>query len=27
MVTFAVRPPLDWDALHSFMEDVLPAFK
>jgi hypothetical protein len=26
LVTFAVRPPLDWDALQSFIEDVMPAF-
>jgi alkanesulfonate monooxygenase SsuD/methylene tetrahydromethanopterin reductase-like flavin-dependent oxidoreductase (luciferase family) len=26
-VNIAVRPPLDWDALHSYTEDVMPAFK
>jgi alkanesulfonate monooxygenase SsuD/methylene tetrahydromethanopterin reductase-like flavin-dependent oxidoreductase (luciferase family) len=26
MVTFALRPPLDWDAIESFLEDVVPAF-
>jgi alkanesulfonate monooxygenase SsuD/methylene tetrahydromethanopterin reductase-like flavin-dependent oxidoreductase (luciferase family) len=25
--SFAIRPPLDWDALQSFMEDVMPAFR
>jgi len=26
LVTFAVRPPLDWTAIQSFIEDVMPAF-
>ncbi len=27
LVTCAIRPPLDWDAIHSFLEDVMPAFR
>jgi alkanesulfonate monooxygenase SsuD/methylene tetrahydromethanopterin reductase-like flavin-dependent oxidoreductase (luciferase family) len=26
LVTFAIRPPIDWEALQSFIEDVKPAF-
>lgn len=26
-VSFAIRPPVDWDALDSFIEDVMPAFR
>jgi hypothetical protein len=26
-LTFALRPPIDWDAVHSFVEDVTPAFR
>jgi alkanesulfonate monooxygenase SsuD/methylene tetrahydromethanopterin reductase-like flavin-dependent oxidoreductase (luciferase family) len=26
-ISLAIRPPLDWDALHMFIEDVIPAFK
>jgi F420-dependent oxidoreductase-like protein len=27
LVSFALRPPVDWDALQSFIEDVMPAFR
>lgn len=27
LATFALRPPLDWDAIQSFIEDVMPAFR
>lgn len=26
-INIAVRPPLDWDALQSYVEDVMPAFR
>lgn len=26
-ISFAIRPPIDWDALQSFTEDVMPAFR
>jgi alkanesulfonate monooxygenase SsuD/methylene tetrahydromethanopterin reductase-like flavin-dependent oxidoreductase (luciferase family) len=26
-ISISVRPPLDWDAIHSFLEDVVPAFR
>ncbi|HLF79997.1 MAG TPA: LLM class flavin-dependent oxidoreductase [Dehalococcoidia bacterium] len=26
-ISLAIRPPLDWDAIHSFIEDVVPIFK
>jgi alkanesulfonate monooxygenase SsuD/methylene tetrahydromethanopterin reductase-like flavin-dependent oxidoreductase (luciferase family) len=26
-ISLAIRPPLDWDAIHSFIEDVMPVFK
>tara|TARA_A100001037_G_C15100921_1_gene613944 strand:+ start:71 stop:286 length:216 start_codon:yes stop_codon:yes gene_type:complete len=26
-VSIAVRPPIDWDALYAFTQEVIPAFK
>jgi alkanesulfonate monooxygenase SsuD/methylene tetrahydromethanopterin reductase-like flavin-dependent oxidoreductase (luciferase family) len=26
-ISLAIRPPLDWDAIHMFIEDVIPAFQ
>ena len=26
-ISIAIRPPLDWDAIESFIEDVMPAFR
>jgi alkanesulfonate monooxygenase SsuD/methylene tetrahydromethanopterin reductase-like flavin-dependent oxidoreductase (luciferase family) len=27
LVAFVIRPPIDWEAVQSFIEDVLPAFR
>lgn len=26
-VNIAIRPPVDWDALQTFIDEVMPAFK
>jgi alkanesulfonate monooxygenase SsuD/methylene tetrahydromethanopterin reductase-like flavin-dependent oxidoreductase (luciferase family) len=27
LVAFVIRPPIDWDAVQSLIEDVMPAFR